>query len=303
MAEHYFHHPNSPFRDDELYIPVLEYFVSSPLPDTLEKARPSFLLNWAYKNRVGSPATDFHFEQAFSNKQETLYRLKAPFILLFFIHPECQACMGVTQEILSSVFITHLVENNQLIVLTLYPEEDVESWLRFLPQLPPEWLHAHNPDNEIYSKNLYNLNAIPSLYLLDEKKEILVKDAVSVRQLEKFFRKRHSFVTLRPATQRIHESKSQIVHIINVLLTCLGLTAQTPDSLAVAVGDTLQEQRIDSLALHTVDSLRIPQFDAEGKQIPDSLGYIYHLDSLGYIKIDSLRYFMIDSLATFSKKK
>ncbi|MGB4591746.1 MAG: DUF5106 domain-containing protein, partial [Bacteroidales bacterium] len=94
MAEHYFHHPNSPFRDDELYIPVLEYFVSSPLPDTLEKARPSFLLNWAYKNRVGSPATDFHFEQAFSNKQETLYRLKAPFILLFFIHPECQACMG-----------------------------------------------------------------------------------------------------------------------------------------------------------------------------------------------------------------
>ena len=110
-------------------------------------------------------------------------------------------------------------------------------------------------------------------------------------------------MTLRPATQRIHESKSQIVHIINVLLTCLGLTAQTPDSLAVAVGDTLQEQRIDSLALHTVDSLRIPQFDAEGKQIPDSLGYIYHLDSLGYIKIDSLGYFMIDSLATFSKKE
>jgi len=49
MAEHFFHHPNSPFRDDELYIPVLEYFVSSPLPDALEKVRPSYLLHAAYK--------------------------------------------------------------------------------------------------------------------------------------------------------------------------------------------------------------------------------------------------------------
>ena len=96
--------------------------------------------------------------------------------------------------------------------------------------------------------------------------------------------------------------KAKLFILSTFLLTCLGLTAQTPDSLAVAVGDTLQEQRIDSLALHTVDSLRIPQFDAEGKQIPDS-GIHLPSDSLGYIKIDSLRYFMIDSLATFSKKK
>jgi hypothetical protein len=102
--------------------------------------------------------------------------------------------MGVTQELLSSVFVTHLVENNLLVVLTLYPEEDLKSWLQFLPQLPPEWLHAYNPDNEIYNEELYYLNAIPSLYLLDEKKEVLVKDAVSVRQVERILRERAHFL-------------------------------------------------------------------------------------------------------------
>jgi len=194
MAEHFFHHPNSPFRDDELYIPLLEYFVSSPLPDALEKVRPSYLLHAAYKNRVGSSAANFHFVQAFENKQKTLYGLKAPFTLLFFIHPDCQACMGVTQELLSSVFVTHLVENNLLVVLTLYPEEDLKSWLQFLPHLPSNWLHAYNPDNEIYNEELYYLNAIPSLYLLDDKKEVLVKDAVSVRQIERVLRERAHFL-------------------------------------------------------------------------------------------------------------
>ena len=43
--------------------------------------------------------------------------------------------MGVTQEILSSVFITHLVENNQLIVLT-YILKKMESWLRSFRNCP-----------------------------------------------------------------------------------------------------------------------------------------------------------------------
>ena len=69
MAEHYFHHPNLLSEMMNCTYPYWVFCIKS-LPDTLEKARPSFLLNWAYKNRVGSPATDFHFEQAFQTNKK-----------------------------------------------------------------------------------------------------------------------------------------------------------------------------------------------------------------------------------------
>jgi len=105
--------------------------------------------------------------------------------------------------------------------------------------------------------------------------------------------------------------KDCLLILIVFLFAYARVTAQTPDTLAVPVSDSLALAAPDSLALAApdslalpaIDSLRIPQFDSTGKQLPDSLGYIYHLDSLGFIQVDSLGYFMIDSLATFSKKE
>ncbi|HQB23235.1 MAG: DUF5106 domain-containing protein [Bacteroidales bacterium] len=202
MAEHFFYHPNSPYRNEELYLPVLEHMVSSPLPDTLEKARAVYLLELAHKNRPGSPATDFHFIAALKNLPhipehtvpKTLYSLTSPFILVYFLHPDCSSCKESTRELLASELITYLVQEKQLTILTIYPEEDPESWLNYLPNLPSNWLHAWNPNSEIRSENLYDLNAIPSLYLLDNAKKVLVKDALSVKQIEGILRDKAHFL-------------------------------------------------------------------------------------------------------------
>ncbi|MCC8170402.1 MAG: DUF5106 domain-containing protein [Parabacteroides sp.] len=64
LYEKYLHDPNSPMRNEELYIPVLEHIVASPLTDDVHRIRPQHLLDLALRNRPGSKATDFGYTLA-----------------------------------------------------------------------------------------------------------------------------------------------------------------------------------------------------------------------------------------------
>ena len=61
LAERVLHDPNSPARNDELYIPVLEALVSSPWLDRWERIAPQHDLRMASQNRIGRPANDFRY--------------------------------------------------------------------------------------------------------------------------------------------------------------------------------------------------------------------------------------------------
>ena len=50
--------------------------------------------------------------------------------------------------------------------------------------MPQGWIKGYDDGLVISSQRLYNLNAIPSLYLLDAEKRVLVKDGTSVAQIE-----------------------------------------------------------------------------------------------------------------------
>ena len=64
LAERVLHDPNSPARNDELYIPVLEALVSSPWLDRWERIAPQHDLRMASQNRIGRPANDFRYTLA-----------------------------------------------------------------------------------------------------------------------------------------------------------------------------------------------------------------------------------------------
>jgi hypothetical protein len=46
-----------------------------------------------------------------------------------------------------------------------------------MPIYPEEWYNGFDPDFAIRNETLYNVRAIPSLYLLDKDKTVLLKDA------------------------------------------------------------------------------------------------------------------------------
>jgi hypothetical protein len=46
-----------------------------------------------------------------------------------------------------------------------------------MPIYPEEWYNGFDPDCVIRNTGLYNVRAIPSLYLLDAEKKVILKDA------------------------------------------------------------------------------------------------------------------------------
>ncbi len=202
LTEYFFYHPNSPYRNDDILIPALEVMAATPLLDSMEIQRPLYMLDIVRKNRPGDKAGNFSFIRAVRNfpytdnpsSIEKLYDLDANFILVMFINLGCTSCNQVKEEILHSELIKQMVEERELTILTIYPDKDLEGWQEHLPELPSEWIHSYNPEGEIRNGSLYDLKAIPTLYLLDKNKRVLVKDALSVKQLEDTIRQQAYFL-------------------------------------------------------------------------------------------------------------
>ncbi len=191
LYEKYLYDPNSPMRNEALYITVLESVLAAPVLDEVNKIRPAHLLELALKNRVGEPATDFTYTLA-SGKTGTLYNVKADYLLLFFYNPDCHACKEITEQLQSSPLISDLQKNKKLKVLAVYPDEDLEAWRNHIPDVPAEWINSY--DNTVSLKNdeIYDLKAIPTLYLLDKDKKVILKD-ITFNQLMEFLQRRNGF--------------------------------------------------------------------------------------------------------------
>ncbi len=184
LSEKYLYDPNSPFRDDEYYIAVLETVLASPVPDQWEKIRPQEQLRMALKNRVGTRAADFRYTLE-SGATGTLYGLmKAPYTLIFINNPGCSACKETMQQILDSQLLTQLVVEGMLTVLAIYPDEDLEEWHKFAPHMPQGWINSYDKELKIKKEELYDLKAIPTLYLLDNDKTVMLKDVMSIPLIE-----------------------------------------------------------------------------------------------------------------------
>lgn len=93
-------------------------------------------------------------------------------------------CGQVSSDLKSSEIISGLVENGMLTVLSVYPDEDIGEWTRHYDEQPSSWIRCYDRGCRIREKGLYNLEAIPSLYLLDRNKRVILKDVSDVAQIE-----------------------------------------------------------------------------------------------------------------------
>lgn len=188
LAEKYLYDPNSPMRNEELYIPVLDAMLESTVLDDTEKILPKGRRELAEQNRLGRQAEDFTYTLV-SGKSGTLYGVKADYTLLFINNPGCHACEEGIKELKQAPAINKEFEAGNLKILSVYPDEDKEEWERHLSDFPKEWINGYDKKLMIKEKNLYDLKAIPTLYLLDKNKKVLLKDAV-VGQIEQYLQQR-----------------------------------------------------------------------------------------------------------------
>ena len=175
LFEKYLYDPNSPVANEDLYVTVLELLVDSGAFSEEERARATHRLEMALKNRLGTRAADFSFTLA-SGKKMRLYNIKTEYILLFFNNPGCHTCKQYSDVMRASSLLSSLVRDGRMQVIAVYPDEDLAEWRAYLPHIPGEWLNGYDEHLALRGKKLYSLRAIPTLYLLNKDKTVLLRD-------------------------------------------------------------------------------------------------------------------------------
>ncbi len=180
IVSRYLYDPDSPVRDEDLYLPYVQGLAASRF--TREEARPAYV----YESRMcalaprGSIAPDFRFRDL-AGRSRRLSDVRAEASLLFFSNPGCSACAEIVNTLEGLPGLSELIRSGKLAILSIYIDEDLEAWREYAPNYPRGWLCGYDPDGIIREERLYNVRAIPSLYLLDADKRILMKDAPTER--------------------------------------------------------------------------------------------------------------------------
>jgi len=177
LCEKYLYDPNSPVRNEELYLDALDNILATKCLDNIHKERYKHQYKVAQRNRVGHKAADITYK-LFSGRKGNLYSIKADFTLIYFNNPECNDCGVVMGNLAHSAVINDLLNKGQLKLLAFYPDKDLSVWNRHQADYPSSWINGRDSKGEmVKGKEIYDLKAIPSLYLLDSQKNVLLKDA------------------------------------------------------------------------------------------------------------------------------
>ena len=174
LASKYLYHPESPMLNEEHYRLFVEEMMKCG--DRLEPAAQERLrmeLETMNLNRVGTLAADFSYRQD-CGKKSSLYAVKGPMTLLMFYDPECESCAYVLSQMRRSEILARRLENCQLRLLVISSEEaEMEGGHKI--DFPKEWICGSLVDLPDFDEG-YVLRALPSLFLLDEEKRVLIKE-------------------------------------------------------------------------------------------------------------------------------
>lgn len=181
LGDKYLYEPNSPLHNEELYILVLRALIANPAMEEADKLRPRHRLEMALKNRPGDVAADF----VLTCRNGRLRRLSAldfPYLLLYFNDPECEDCRRVKEQLVASPVLSGLVESGRLGVVSVCVEGKTSAWEQ--ATFPSQWIEGYDAGQQLTRNRVYDLKALPTLYLLDNGKRVLLKDA-TVEAIEK----------------------------------------------------------------------------------------------------------------------
>ena len=183
LVEHYLANPGSPLRNEDLYITFLHSLTNVLPHEDVRVERYSRQLRMLTMNRKDTPATDFPYITR-EGVQGSLYDISSPYTLLIFSDPDCTHCRATLPELIASAEL----QDSRLHVLLVYPDADVTRWQREPHTLPANWTDVRSPEGEVLHQPLYYLPSLPSLYLLNQDKCVLVKDG-TLEEVVKYLNK------------------------------------------------------------------------------------------------------------------
>ena len=174
LADLYLNNPASPVRNEDKYIIFLTTLLKNDSIPSLVRERETERLGIASLNRPGSVASEFIFLDR-HGKSQSLHSLSCDNLLLVFYDPECTHCADILNTLAEDQIVNSAINDGSLTVVAVYAEGKEDVWSVTKDELPANWIVAYDLSN-IIDNTLYDLPAMPTLYLLDTDKRVLLKD-------------------------------------------------------------------------------------------------------------------------------
>lgn len=178
ILERYAYDPNSPVRDEDIYGAYARRMSTCHLFPEVRRSVYASDAEACRHNERGSKAADFSFTTA-QGKVYSLYGIRAEYTILFFSNPGCHACKDIIDALSGSISVQNMVLGGRVAVVNVYIDEDLAAWMDYMPIYPVYWYNGYDHNGIIRSDELYNVRAIPSLYLLDADKKVVLKDCTT----------------------------------------------------------------------------------------------------------------------------
>lgn len=137
------------------------------------------------KLAIGMPAPDFDFT-ALNGRQLALHQTESEFTLLIFWSVSCPHCTDMLPKLKMIADEFRKSKPGYFEVLAIAIEKEKEPWESFVREMKLDFIHSSELKGwEAKTPQLYNVNATPTLFLLDKEKNIILKPN-RLRVLERF---------------------------------------------------------------------------------------------------------------------
>lgn len=183
VAEKYLYDPNSPMRNDDYYAHFLRALIDAPFVDEDHRATPRYRLECINMNRPGSLAADFMYETPDGGKHKLLQTPCLNQLLVVFYDPECENCERILSDMFKDERLNSRIKDNEVTVLAISTTDDRKAWKKSLSRFPATWTVGFDVTG-VEDAELYHFTAMPTFYLLDASKHVLLKDPSVERLLQ-----------------------------------------------------------------------------------------------------------------------
>jgi|LAHS01.1.fsa_nt_gb peroxiredoxin len=152
-----------------------EFWEDSVFVDGVEKAVRSFKMNM-----LGSKASDAALRDI-SGAPINIYDVKKDYKVLYFYNPTCGICRETSKqmkEIYSTIRNNIRAKKSKFGVefLGIYTGGDYSAWISYVAKNGFEWKNLWDKNGDGGLRNLYDVESVPGIYLLDKDNTVIAKD-------------------------------------------------------------------------------------------------------------------------------
>lgn len=177
---------NSGFFSEELGIQILKNEQNQSFTPDWRREVISSRISFIEKNKLGTTASDLPLIDQ-NGKKRSLLNNKSKYTILYFFDPDCSRCMQVSPIVKD--WLSNAAHKN-ISFQAIYIDNNEKEWRKYIKEntFPQNWLNLWGSTDFVKIRTQYWIDSIPSIYLLDENKKIILKD-VSYKQLIDYFSK------------------------------------------------------------------------------------------------------------------